>query len=209
MDGEWEFAGALANCFATWHRFTGISYKFPFAEMMIGAARLASDYNGVPNASHILDRLTDLVIYAQSIKTFGKTAAKECVITENGVAYPNPLFCNMGKYLFAANYHTSMRSLQEVAGGLPATGPTEADCKNPETKELIERYLGGRKGVDAISRLKLMKLVRDMGGTELSGEWYVGTVHGEGSLQAQRLSIMREYDMDRCASDVKKMLDIE
>ncbi len=40
MDGEWEFAGALANCFATWHRFTGISYKYPFAEMMIGVAAL-------------------------------------------------------------------------------------------------------------------------------------------------------------------------
>jgi len=209
MDGEWEFAGALANCFATWHRFTGISYKYPFAEMMLGAARLASDYNGVPNASHIQDRLTDLVIYAQSIKTFGKAAAKECVITENGIAYPNPLLCNMGKYIFASNYHTSMRALQEVAGGLPATGPTEADCKNPATKEFIERYLGGRKGADAITRLKVMKLIRDMGGTELSGEWYVGTVHGEGSLQAQKISIMREYDIDRCASDVKKLLEIE
>jgi 4-hydroxybutyryl-CoA dehydratase/vinylacetyl-CoA-Delta-isomerase len=209
MDGEWEFAGALANCFATWHRFTGISYKFPFAEMMIGAARLVSDYNGVPNASHIQDRLTDLVIYAQSIKTFGKDAAKECVITENGIAYPNPLLCNMGKYLFASNYHTSIRALQEIAGGLPATGPTEADCINPATRELIERYLGGRKGADALSRLKVMKLIRDMGGTELSGEWYVGTVHGEGSLQAQKISIMREYDVDRCANDVKKMLGVE
>ena len=54
-----------------------------------------------------------------------------------------------------------------------------------------------------------MKLIRDMGGTELSGEWYVGTVHGEGSLQAQKISIMREYDVDRCANDVKKLLEIE
>jgi 4-hydroxybutyryl-CoA dehydratase / vinylacetyl-CoA-Delta-isomerase len=36
MDGEWKFAGALANCFATWHRFTGISYKYPFADMLVG-----------------------------------------------------------------------------------------------------------------------------------------------------------------------------
>jgi aromatic ring hydroxylase len=53
---------------------------------------------------------------------FGKAAAKECVITENGIAYPNPLLCNMGKYLFASGYHTAMRSLQEIAGGLPAQG---------------------------------------------------------------------------------------
>lgn len=209
MDGEWEFAGALANCFATWHRFTGISYKYPFAEMMIGAAGLVSDYNGVPNASHIKDRMTDLVIYAQCIKTFGRAAAMECLITEKGVAYPNPLLCNIGKYLFAASYHASMKALQEVAGGLPATGPTEADCNNPAIGPFIELYLGGRKGADARSRLKVMKLIRDMGGTEGAGEWYVGTLHGEGSLQAQRLSISREYDVKKCVDYVKNLLEVD
>jgi 4-hydroxybutyryl-CoA dehydratase / vinylacetyl-CoA-Delta-isomerase len=208
MDGEWEFAGALANCFATWHRFTGISYKYPFAEMIIGAAALAADYNGVPQASHIQDRITDLVIYAQSIRTFGQAAARDCVITENGVAYPNPLQCNIGKYLFASGYHAALKALQEVAGGLAATGPTEADCKNPATKEFIERYLGGRKGADAISRLKVMKLVRDMGGTEGAGEWWVGTLHGEGSLQAQRLSVSRGFDVKKCVDYVKNLLEI-
>ncbi|MGA3173542.1 MAG: 4-hydroxyphenylacetate 3-hydroxylase N-terminal domain-containing protein [Syntrophorhabdales bacterium] len=209
MDGEWEFAGILANCFATWHRFTGISYKYPFAQMMIGAAALIADYNGVPGASHIRDRITDLVVYAQSIKTFGQAAARECVVTENGIACPNPLLCNIGKYLFAANYHASMKALQEVAGGLVATGPTEADCKNPATREFIERYLGGRSGVPAMSRLKVMKLIRDMGGTDGAGEWWVGTLHGEGSLQAQRMSIGREFDVAGCVDYVKKLLEVE
>lgn len=209
MNGEWEFAGPLANCFATWHRFTGISYKYPFAQMLIGASALVADYNGVPHASHIQDKITDLVIYAQSIKTFGQAAARQCVITEDGIAYPNPLLCNIGKYLFASGYHTSLKAVQEIAGGLPATGPTEADCENPATKELIERYLGGRKGVDAISRLKVMKLIRDMGGTDGAGEWWVGTLHGEGSLQAQRLSISREYDVKKCVNYVKNMLELQ
>jgi aromatic ring hydroxylase len=209
MDGEWEFAGALANCFATWHRFTGISYKYPFAQMLIGVSALVADYNGVPNASHIQDKITDLVIYAQSIKTFGQAAAHQCAITENGIAYPNPLICNIGKYVFASGYHAALKAVQEIAGGLPATAPTEADCKNPATKELIERYLGGRKGVDAISRIKVMKLIRDMGGTDGAGEWWVGTLHGEGSLQAQRLSISREYDVKQCINYVKSLLELE
>lgn len=209
MDGEWEFAGALANTFATWHRFTGISYKYPFADMLIGLAQLIADYNGVPNASHIKEKVTDLVIYAQNIKTYGKAAARDCIITENGVAYPNPLLCNMGKYLFASNYHTSMKALQEIAGGLVITGPTEADLKNPATKEFIERYLGARKGVSAASRLKVMKLIRDISATETAGEWYVGTVHGEGSTYAQRMSIAREYDVKKSVDYVKELLNIE
>jgi len=130
-------------------------------------------------------------------------------VTENGIACPNPLLCNIGKYLFAANYHASMKALQEVAGGLVATGPTEADCKNPATREFIERYLGGRSGVPAMSRLKVMKLIRDMGGTDGAGEWWVGTLHGEGSLQAQRMSIGREFDVAGCVDYVKKLLEVE
>ncbi len=209
MDGEWEFCGALANCFATWHRFTGISYKTPFADVLIGAAQLIADYNGVLGVSHLRDRITDLVIYVETIKTFGKTAALGCIMTENGIAYPNPLYCNIGKYFFANNYHASIKALQEVAGGLVITGPTEADYKNPATREFIERYLGGRKGASAVNRLKVMKLIRDLTATEFAGEWFVGTVHGEGSLQAQRLSIYRDYDVKNCVNYVKDLLKIE
>ena len=208
MDGEWEFTGPLANCFATWHRFTGIAYKSPFADLLIGSAQLIADYNGVPTASHILDRITDMIIYAVTIRTFGKGAAGECVISESGVAYPNPLLCNIGKHFFANNYHACIKALQEVAGGLVVTGPTEADCMNPATREYIERYLGGKKGVAAVDRLKVMKLIRDLTATEFAGEWMVGTIHGEGSLQAQKMSTYRDYDVAKCVDYVKELLRI-
>ena len=209
MDGEWEFAGSLANCFANWHRFTGLCYKYPFAELMIGAAYLVADYNGVINASHIREKITELVIYAQTIKTFAREAARECRRSESGIVYPNPLLCNIGKYLFAINYHTAIRTLQEIAGGLVVTGPTEADCKNPAIREFIQKYLSGRKGIDGITRLKVMKLIRDLGATEFAGEWFVGTIHGEGSLQAQRISVYREFDIEKCVNYVKELLNIE
>jgi 4-hydroxybutyryl-CoA dehydratase/vinylacetyl-CoA-Delta-isomerase len=209
MEGEWEFAGALANCFATWHRFTGISYKPPFGDVLIGAAQLIADYNGVSNASQIRDKITNLIAYAEAIRTFGKAVAHECLITENQIAYPNPVLCNIGKFFFADNYHMCIKSLQEIAGGLVVTGPTEADCKNPATREYIDRYLGGRKGVKGVDRLKVMKLIRDVSATEFAGEWMVGTLHGEGSLQAQKLSIYRDYDLGRCVDYVKKLLRIE
>lgn len=209
MDGEWEFAGPLTNCFATWHRFTGLSYKPPFADVLIGAAQLIADYNGVGSASHIRDKITNLIAYTETIRTFGKVVAHECVITENGVAYPNPVLCNIGKFFFADNYHMCIKDLQEIAGGLVVTGPTEADYKNPATGGYIERYLGGKKGVKAVDRIKVMKLIRDLSATEFAGEWMVGTLHGEGSLQAQKLSIYRDYDIRKCVNYVKELLKIE
>ncbi len=209
MDGEWEFAGPLANTFATWHRFTGISYKPPFADVMIGAAQLIADYNGVARASHIRDKITELIIYAETIRTFAKAAAIECIITENGIAYPNPILSNMGKHFFATHYHDAIKAVQEIAGGLVVTGPTEADYMNPETKDYIETYLCGRQGVKTENRLKVMKLIRDLTATGYAGEGYIGTLHGEGSIEAQKISLYREYNIERCVQYVKKILKIE
>jgi aromatic ring hydroxylase len=209
MDGEWEFAGPLANCFATWHRYTGISYKPPFADMMMGASQLIADYNGVGRVSHIRDKITQIIIYAETIRTFTKAAARECIITENGIAYPNPLLCNMGKHFFATHYHESIKAVQEIAGGLVITGPTEADYENPATRDYIEVFLAGRKGVKTLDRLKVMKLIRDLTATGYAGEGYVGTLHGEGSIEAQKISLYREYNISRCVDYVKDLLKIE
>ncbi len=209
MDGEWEFAGPLANCFATWHRYTGISYKPPIADVMIGAAQLIADYNGVGRASHIRDKITQIIIYAETIRTFAKTAARECITTGNGIAYPNPLFCNMGKYFFATHYHESIKAVQEIAGGLVVTGPTGADYENPATRDYIEVFLAGRKGTRTVDRLKVMKLIRDLTATGYAGEGYVGTLHGEGSIEAQKISLYREFDINRCVDYVKELLGIQ
>lgn len=209
MDGEWEFAGPLANCFATWHRFTGISYKPPIADVLIGAAQLIADYNGVSRVSHIRNKITELIIYAETIRTFAKAATRECIITENGIAYPNPILSNMGKHFFATHYHDSIKAVQEIAGGLVVTGPTEADYINPETRSYIETYLGGREGVKTENRLKVMKLIRDLTATGYAGEGYIGTLHGEGSIEAQRISLYRDYNIERCIKYVKEILKIE
>jgi aromatic ring hydroxylase len=173
---------------------------------MIGAAQLIAAYNGVGRVSHIRDKVTQLIIYAETIRTFTKAAASECIITENGIAYPNPLLCNMGKHFFATHYHESIKAVQEIARRLVVTGPTEADYRNPETRDYIEVFLAGRKGVKTVDRLKVMKLVRDHTATGYAGEGYVGTLHGEGSIEGQKISLYREFDINRCVDYVKPQL---
>lgn len=56
--------------------------------------------------------------------------------------------------------------------------------------------------------LKVMKLIRDLTATGYAGEGYVGTLHGEGSIEAQKISMYREYDINRCVDYVKKLLKI-
>jgi aromatic ring hydroxylase len=208
MAGEWEYAGALANMFATWHRFTGISYKGPGADLLLGMAQLIAECNGVANASHIRAKITELIQYAETIQVFGKAAARDAEI-HAGVACPNALLANMGKYKFASGYHDAIRVVQEIAGGSVVTAPTSLDLENPETGEYIERYFAGAEGVTAEDRLRALKLIFDMTATEYAGNWLLATLHGEGSLEAQRLSMYRQYDIERCVGLARKAAGIQ
>ena len=107
---------------------------------------------------------------------------------------PNPVTTNVAKQYFAENYHVMAQKVQDIAGGLVVTGPSEEDLAAPATKGYVERYLGGRRGVGATNRLRIMNLVRDLLASDFGGYNELLSIHAEGSLEAQKLTILREFD---------------
>ncbi len=198
MAGEWQFAGALANTFATFHRHTAVSYKPPSADLLLGAAALAADLNGVRNEGHIREKLSRLVIYTEIVRACRKMAAYEAVMTPSGIMMPNPVYTNAGKFHFANNFHEMAKIVQDIAGGLAITAPSEADLKSKDIGKYVEKYLAGRKGSTGRERLRVMSLIRDYTASDFGGYNYVVTLHGEGSLAAQQIVALRDYDVERC-----------
>ena len=86
---------------------------------------------------------------------------------------------------------------QDLTGGLLVTGPGEEDLKNPETGKYIDHYLGGRAGVSGEERLRTINLISDLTTSEFGGYQAVLAIHAEGSLEAEKLTILREYDQER------------
>lgn len=205
LAGEWQFAGHIANDFGTWHRFTALSYKTPWAELALGAAVMVARANGVENASHVKRNLVEIAIYLQSMRAFGRAAAVDCVMNSTGIAVPNPMIVNLGKYFFASRYHEINRLIQEIAGGLVVTAPAVTDLRNPETGPLINKYLAGAPGWNGIDRMRAMKLVKDLTASEYGGLAQVAAIHAEGSLEAQRLSILRASDVEGLVDYAKRV----
>jgi len=195
--GEWDFAAQMVMSFASWHRFTGLSYKGPIAELLLGSAALIADFNGVGSGSNVKNKLRELAQYVESINVYSKVACYEFQTIE-GIAFPNPLHCNVGKYLFADNFHVMLKYVQEICGGIGGTCPSVADLKNPEFKEKLDRFLCGRSGVSTEDRLRVVKLIHDVTASGEGGGHMFGTVHGEGTLEAQRMMVLRDFDMKPC-----------
>jgi aromatic ring hydroxylase len=199
MNGEWEFAGTLAKTFVEFHRFTAVSYKLPLLDLLVGSALLVAEQNGIDRAGHVRDKLTWLISYAQTVRMLTKMAAIQAT-SESGMAVPNTEVVNIAKLHFASNYHQALMHVQDVTGGLLVTGPGEEDLKSEETAKYIHHYLGGAKGVPAKERLQTINLISDLTTGEFGGYQATLAIHAEGSLEAEKLTILREYNQERAKS---------
>ncbi len=207
LAGEWEFAGPLANGFVEFHRYTAISYKPPLLDLFLGAAALIAFYNGVEKASHIREKATRLITYTETVRALTRAAAMDCNV-DDGIAVPDTMTTNIAKYHFAAHYHEAVRDVQDIAGALLVTGPSEEDWNNPDTRGLLDRYLGGRKGVPTMDRMKAINLIRDLTASDFGGYHELLAIHAEGSLEAQKITIFRGYDIERCMNLAKEAAGI-
>ncbi|MBJ66728.1 MAG: gamma-aminobutyrate dehydratase [Gemmatimonadetes bacterium] len=206
LKGEWQFAGALANTFVEYHRYTAVSYKPPLCDLFIGSAALLAHYNGIGKASHVREKLTKLISYAETVRGLSLAAAYECSQCETGSVVPNVIYSNLAKFHFANGYHEAVSWVQDIAGGLVVTGPSEEDWLNPQTRPYIERFLGGSQGVVAEDRLRALNLVRDLTASTFGGYNELLAIHAEGSLETQKITILRDYDVARCVELVEQVL---
>jgi len=186
MKKEWPLASDLVYMFSNFHRLGAETYKAAELEILTGAAALMAEYNGIENVPHVQEKLSWLAMYTEGTEILGKAACDYCVSEpDSALVFRNPMIANVAKFFYADNWHQATKHLQDIAGGIVATIPSSKDFFNPETHDLLERYLGGKAGTLTEHRIRLIKLIRDM----TSAYEDILTIHGEGSLAAQRLSI--------------------
>ena len=199
--GEWEWAGRLVEMFANFHRFTAAAYKYPALCLLVGTAAWIAICNGTDRVPHIRDKIVGLLAYAETVRALSLAAAVDARVDgDTGIHIPNPLTGNLAKLYFAEHFHSAVRALQDVAGGLTVTAPHIVDWEHPYLHELLEPFLGGPNGITAEERFRAFKLVRDLVASDFGGFWEVATIHAEGSIAAERLAIEREINVGELVS---------
>jgi 4-hydroxybutyryl-CoA dehydratase/vinylacetyl-CoA-Delta-isomerase len=202
-----ELAGPVAHAFVEYHRFTAVSYKLPLVDALVGCAALISEMNGVAKAAHIREKLTRLVIYAETVRALTEMAALRANIDEHGFAAPDSLTTNLAKYTFATGYHAALQAVQDCSGGLLVTGPSGADWANPEVRAVLEKYFAASS--DAESRLRLLNAISDLTTRDFGGYHAVLAVHAEGSIEAEKMQILRAYEPGRALAYAKQLAGLD
>jgi 4-hydroxybutyryl-CoA dehydratase / vinylacetyl-CoA-Delta-isomerase len=198
MCGEWEYAGLVANNFANVNRQGYLGADVGKLRLYIGAAQLVASMNGVANAAHIRDKITEMIRLERVIWACGVAASIESVRHPSGYQIPDPVMTNAGKNVCMEGHYLAARNLLEIAGGSAMTSPYVEDILNPEIRPYIEKYYRGADPNGAMDRLAVMKLIRDLAASEYGGYWYVEIIHGSGSPAAEKIQMYREHDLDNC-----------
>ncbi len=188
--GEYEFASMLIERFTCYHRRSYVC-KTGLGDVLIGAAATISDYNGIPNVSHIRDKLVEMTHLNESIFAAGIASSYQSHKMKSGVWLNDDMLANVCKHNVTRFPYEIGRLAQDIAGGLMVTLPSEKDFRNPETGPILRKYLAGRKGVDVENRMRILRLIENMTLGRNAVGYLTESMHGAGSPQAQRIQIGR------------------
>jgi 4-hydroxybutyryl-CoA dehydratase / vinylacetyl-CoA-Delta-isomerase len=187
MRGETEFCGILVERFATLHRQNYGGCKGGLSDIIIGASALAAQYQGTLGASHVKDKLIEMMHLAETVFAGSVACSALGARTASGAYYPDPLLANCTKHNITRHIYEISRLAHDVAGGIIATMPFEDDLRSPQVGKYIEKYMAGVDGVSTETRMKIIRLIETMtGGTALAE-----SMHGAGSPQSQRIMYQR------------------
>ena len=205
MCGEYEFSGLFVERFASYHRQNYGGCKTGVGDVLIGAAATIAEYNGVQQASHVRDKITEMVHLNETMYACGLACSYEGYRLPSGTYIVNPLLANATKQNVTRFPFEMARLAMDIAGGLIATLPSEKDLKHPELGKYIEKYLKGTASIPTGHRVRMMRLIENM----VLGVGMLESMHGAGSPQAQRITILRHADLETKKKLSKALAGIE
>jgi 4-hydroxybutyryl-CoA dehydratase/vinylacetyl-CoA-Delta-isomerase len=204
MCGEYEFAYELVERFATAHRQNYGGCKTGLADALIGATYALAQVQGTDRASHIRDKLVEMVQLTETLYCCSIACSCQGYALPAGSYMADPLLANVTKLNVTREVYEIARLAQDIAGGILATAPSEMDWKDPRVGKYVDKYMKGVAEVPTETRLRLVRLLEAM----TCGTALVESMHGAGSPQAQRIMIERRANFERKKRLAEKLAKI-
>jgi len=194
--GEWEFGGRLALLFALNHRHSYCGCKPAMVDIIVGAAALAAEYNGIEKSKHIEMKLAEMVSVAELTFAAGVASGVYGKVTPSGTCTPNPVYANIGRRHAGENIYSEDKGLAEIAGGIPATLPMEGDFLDEYTGPLIKKYMKRAAHISSDDQERLWRLIADLTSSDYTGLLQYAHLHGGGSPVMEAIALLKEYDLE-------------
>jgi 4-hydroxybutyryl-CoA dehydratase/vinylacetyl-CoA-Delta-isomerase len=204
MDGQTEFTPPIVYRFAAHHRANYGACKTGLMDVLIGAVSYLTQIQGTAKASHVRDKVTEMIHLCETLYSSSIACSAEGWPTASGAYMVDTMLANVCKQNVTRFHFEIARLAVDLAGGFIATLPSQYDVESEDVGHLVKKYFTGVEGIPWKDRIKIARLIEAMtGGTAL-----VESMHGAGSPQAQRVMIFREGDLDKKIKLAKGLVGI-
>lgn len=206
MCGEVEFAAEMVVRFSAFHRQSHGGCKSGKIDCMIGAALTMMDYNGTTKASHLKQKVIDMIHRAETLYGCCLAASYEGTEQPSGTYYIDTVLANASKIHEGKELSEAIRLMVDICGGFVSDLPSDRDFENPEIGDLLKKYMKGTDGVPVENRIKIYRLIEKMA---MESADTISDIHGGGSPEAHRVTIFRETDLKGKKRAAKRLAGIE
>jgi 4-hydroxybutyryl-CoA dehydratase/vinylacetyl-CoA-Delta-isomerase len=204
--GEYEYAGPMVINFGNYHRHSHGGCKCGVGDVYIGAAAAAAEYSGVENVSHIRNKYAEMLKVTEAIYGCSIAASVESIETPSGIYIVDPVLSNTSKLYEGKELAEVIRMMIEIAGGMTTDLPSDKDFEHPEIGPLLTKYLKGVDGVDTMDRVRIFRLIEKLA---FESRDIVSNIHGAGSPETHRMTILRNTDIEAKKKLAKKLAGVK
>lgn len=205
--GEYEYAGNMVRNFGNYHRHSHGGCKCGVGDVLIGAAAASCDYNGMSKRpSHVNNKIAEMLKTTEAIYGCSIAASVESTPTPSGIYTVNAVLSNISKLYEGKELAEVIRLMIEIAGGMVADVPSDKDFQHPEIGPLLTKYLRGSDDYSTEDRIRMFRLIEKLA---FESRDIVSNVHGAGSPETHRMTVLRNSNIDEKKKFAKKIAGIK
>ncbi|HVK24308.1 MAG TPA: 4-hydroxyphenylacetate 3-hydroxylase N-terminal domain-containing protein [Actinokineospora sp.] len=171
----------------TFHGCTRLAVKLEF---IAGLLAKAVDITGTRDFRGVQSRIGEVLAWRNLFWGLSDAAARNPVPWVNGAVLPNPQYGMAYRWFMQIGYPRVKEIIeQDIASGLIYLNSSADDFKNPEIRPYLDKYVRGSNGIEAVDRVKVMKLLWDAVGTEFGGRHELYERNYAGNHEATRVEL--------------------
>ena len=172
----------------TFHGCTRLAVKLEF---IAGLLTKALEITGTQDFRGVQSRLGEVLAWRNLFWALSDAAARNPIEWNNGAVLPNPQYGLAYRWFMQIGYPRIREIiLQDVASGLIYVNSSADDFRNGDIRPYLDRFLRGSNGVDAVERVKVMKLLWDAVGSEFGGRHELYERNYSGNHENTRVELL-------------------
>jgi 4-hydroxybutyryl-CoA dehydratase/vinylacetyl-CoA-Delta-isomerase len=174
-------------------------------DALIGATAAIAEIQGTEKASHVKDKLAEMIHLNETLHAAALAGALKGSRTPSGSYSVDRLMANVCKLNVTRFPFEISRLAQDIAGGILVTMPSREDQENPEVGPYVRKYLVGKAGVESDKRMRILRLIENITLGTGAVSYLTESIHGAGSPQAQKIMITRMADLETAKTYAYKL----